>query len=98
MGAPKDRLGAARAAYDKPIEVHPENWTAVQVFRLCTTPQVGTFAGLATVQVSAVEMAQAAAAYGVTLTPELIHAVRIMGSETARVHNQKLAEASRGAP
>lgn len=87
LGFGADRIAKARAAYEKPIEVHPENWTAVQVFRLCTLPMLMGFAGAALTQVSVLEIDKAAEAYGVPLTPLLIHAVRTVAGEYCRIKN-----------
>jgi hypothetical protein len=90
LGASQEQADAARRNFERPIAVHPLNWEAVQVFRLCTIPSVGTWNGLASVQVSAVEIAQAAAVYGAAVTAALVHSVRYIAFEYCRTQNEKL--------
>ena len=91
LGADPAKVEEQRKNFDRPFTVHPENWTAVQVFRLCTVPSVGVWNGLAASQVPAVEIAQAAAVWGAPLTPALVHSVRIIAAEYCRTRNEKLA-------
>jgi hypothetical protein len=91
MGAPSQQIEQRRKNFERPVAVHPENWTAVQVFRLCTVPSVGVWNGLAAVQVEGVEIAQAAKTWGVPMTPYLVHAVRIIAAEYCRTRNEALS-------
>jgi hypothetical protein len=98
LGMKPEQVEAKRAAFEAPIEVHPDNWDTVQVFRLVDVGWVGTMSGLVAVQPSMLEMTKAAETLGIPATPSLIYGVKLISQEYANVTNKRTHGGGNGPP
>lgn len=94
LGIPEEKLDEALfnllGPDPDPVYVLPANCEAVRIFMMCDSNVIAAPGGIYFRGVTSAEIETNARIFGVPVTPDLVSRVKLLGSESARIRNEKV--------